>query len=98
HATVDSGIPRESATQRIGINRSFSRAARRDRPGFRHSASSRAFTPVFDGLWTRVNALMAHPGYAYEESDLAPEHAFHLVASIPLRPRLAGLLFFEVRQ
>src|SRR5262244_1036671 len=23
-----------------------------------HSASSRAFTPVFDGLWTRVNALM----------------------------------------
>jgi hypothetical protein len=26
-------------------------------PGFRHSASRRAFTPVFDGLWTRVNAL-----------------------------------------
>jgi hypothetical protein len=25
----------------------------------RHSASLRAFTPVFDGLWTRVNALMA---------------------------------------
>src|SRR6516165_5538841 len=25
--------------------------------GVRHSASSRAFTPVFDGLWTRVNAL-----------------------------------------
>src|SRR5262249_7902935 len=23
-----------------------------------HSASLRAFTPVFDGLWTRVNALM----------------------------------------
>src|SRR5215831_23795 len=23
-----------------------------------HSASSRAFTPVFDGLWMRVNALM----------------------------------------
>jgi hypothetical protein len=23
-----------------------------------HSASVRAFTPVFDGLWTRVNALM----------------------------------------
>src|SRR5262249_56269665 len=23
-----------------------------------HSASSRAFTPVFDGLWTRVNALI----------------------------------------
>ena len=22
-----------------------------------HSASFRAFTPVFDGLWTRVNAL-----------------------------------------
>jgi hypothetical protein len=32
-------------------------------PGFRHSASIRAFTPVFDGLWTRVNALIAHPGY-----------------------------------
>ena len=36
----------------------------RGEPGYRHSASSRAFTPVFDGLWTRVNALMAHPGYA----------------------------------
>ena len=24
-----------------------------------HSASLRAFTPVFDGLWTRVDALMA---------------------------------------
>src|SRR5262245_61402153 len=24
-----------------------------------HSASLRAFTPVFNGLWTRVNALMA---------------------------------------
>jgi hypothetical protein len=36
----------------------------RAEPGYRHSASSRAFTPVFDGLWTRVNALMAHPGYA----------------------------------
>ena len=24
-----------------------------------HSASLGAFTPVFDGLWTRVNALMA---------------------------------------
>src|ERR1700731_341862 len=23
-----------------------------------HSASLRAFTPVFDGLWTRVNALI----------------------------------------
>ena len=23
-----------------------------------HSASLRAFTPVFDGLWTRMNALM----------------------------------------
>ena len=30
---------------------------------FRHSASLRGFTPVFDGLWTRVNALMAHAGY-----------------------------------
>jgi hypothetical protein len=30
---------------------------------YRHSASSRAFTPVFDGLWTRVNALTAHAGY-----------------------------------
>jgi hypothetical protein len=39
-------------------------------PGFRHSASLRAFTPVFDGLWTRVNALMAHPGYR----EALPEH------------------------
>src|SRR5438445_1696165 len=31
-------------------------------PAFRHSASLRAFTPVFDGLWTRVNALMAQCG------------------------------------
>src|SRR5262249_62215650 len=31
---------------------------------YRHSASLRAFTPVFDGLWTRVNALMAHAGYS----------------------------------
>ena len=29
----------------------------RAEPGCRHSASKRAFTPVFDGLWTRVNAL-----------------------------------------
>src|SRR5262249_44774880 len=29
-----------------------------------HSASSRAFTPVFDGLWTRVTALMAPLRYA----------------------------------
>ena len=28
----------------------------------RHSASLRAFTPVFDGLWTRVNALTAGRG------------------------------------
>jgi hypothetical protein len=27
-----------------------------------HSASTRAFTPVFDGLWTRVNALMQGEG------------------------------------
>src|ERR671931_2866548 len=33
-------------------------------PAYRHRASSRAFTPVLDGLWTRVNALMAHAGYA----------------------------------
>src|SRR5262249_7509197 len=32
-------------------------------PARAHSASLRAFTPVFDGLWTRVNALMGarHP-------------------------------------
>src|SRR6266852_5761831 len=33
-------------------------------PAYRHSASLRAFTPVFDGLWTRVNALVAHAGYS----------------------------------
>src|SRR4029450_8356321 len=32
--------------------------ARTGSAGCRHSASLRAFTPVFDGLWTRVNALM----------------------------------------
>src|SRR5262249_24109543 len=31
-------------------------------PALRHSASVRAFTPVFDGLWTRVNAPMAPCG------------------------------------
>jgi hypothetical protein len=29
----------------------------RQDPGCRHSASRRAFKPVFNGLWTRVNAL-----------------------------------------
>jgi len=29
-----------------------------------HSASLRAFTPVFDGLWTRVNALMLGDPYS----------------------------------
>src|SRR5260221_5742538 len=35
-------------------------AARRTQTPFNpaHSASLRAFTPVFDGLWTRMNALM----------------------------------------
>jgi len=33
-------------------------------PSPRHSASLRAFTPVFDGLWTRVNALKAGRGKA----------------------------------
>jgi ethanolamine utilization protein EutA (predicted chaperonin) len=27
-----------------------------------HGASLRAFTPVFDGLWTRVNALATRRG------------------------------------
>jgi hypothetical protein len=27
-----------------------------------HSASLRAFTPVFDGLWTRVDALLRSRG------------------------------------
>src|SRR5262249_36588251 len=61
----------------------------------RHSASLRAFTPVFDGLWTRVNALTArrrrtrvnaltaHPRYAHQETDLAP---------------LRGLFVLEVRK
>src|SRR5215467_8084124 len=36
-----------------------------------HSASLRACTPVFDGLWTRVNALM--PGIQGPQSvDLGP--------------------------
>src|SRR6266511_2884489 len=32
--------------------------ARTGSAGCRHSASLRAFTPVFDGLWTRVNGLV----------------------------------------
>src|SRR6266508_2107524 len=36
---------------------------RNPRPACRHNASLRAFTPVFDGLWTRVNALWRHAGY-----------------------------------
>src|SRR5260370_10787232 len=31
-------------------------------PAFRTSASLRAFARVFEGLWTRVNALMAQCG------------------------------------
>ena len=46
-------------------------------PACRHSASLRAFTPVFDGLWTRVNALMAHAGYAVLARDLlVPQGGF----------------------
>jgi hypothetical protein len=42
-------------------------------PAFRHSASLRAFTPVFDGLWTRINALMAQCGLQ-SLSGLRPCH------------------------
>jgi hypothetical protein len=44
------------------IERSEIRDARNDKPGCPHRASFRAFTPVFDRLWTRVNALMAPSG------------------------------------
>src|SRR5215467_11249709 len=48
------------APQDEGGPRSTLVACGLDSPPFipAHSASSRAFTPVFDGLWTRVNALM----------------------------------------
>jgi hypothetical protein len=47
-------------TELVGrIERSEIKDARNDKPGYRQSASLRAFTPVFDGLWTRVNARMA---------------------------------------
>jgi hypothetical protein len=35
-------------------------------------ASLKAFTPVFDGLWTRVNALMTR--------DTTPRSAFRIVS------------------
>jgi hypothetical protein len=35
----------------------LSAATKGQDPGCRHSGSRRAFTPVFNGLWTRVNAL-----------------------------------------
>src|SRR6266446_4238699 len=54
-------MPRESGRSKV-VDRMRAPAESRA-PAFRHSASSRAFTPVFDGLWTRVNALMAHAGY-----------------------------------
>jgi len=40
-----------------------------------HSASLRAFTPVFDGLWTRVNALML---------------GTHIPETVIMGPRLRG--------
>src|SRR5262249_48587404 len=49
------------------------------------SASSRAFTPVFDGLWTRVNALMTRPSIffarsLYEEGWIASQLGLARVA------------------
>jgi cytochrome c len=35
-----------------------------------HSASIRAFTPVFDGLWTRVNALMSPAIHVFDGAAL----------------------------
>jgi len=37
-----------------------------------HSASIRAFTPVFDGLWTRVNALFVPVNYVLLAAELRP--------------------------
>ncbi len=41
-------------------------------PGFRHSASIRTFTPVFDGLWTRVNALTRTPCVPSQTTSRSP--------------------------
>src|SRR5262249_3352696 len=44
-----------------------------------HSASLRAFTPVFNGLWTRVNALMTRQSIVFAkffEDDGPPEIGF----------------------
>src|SRR5215468_4353715 len=37
-----------------------------------HSASLRAFTPVFDGLWTRVNALLLSRGAPRRDERMDP--------------------------
>src|SRR5262245_26297076 len=49
-----------------------------------HSASLRAFTPVFDGLWTRVNALLLSRG--------APRGDERTFTSPPLPRRSAVLI------
>src|SRR5262249_57028405 len=50
-----------------------------------HSASLTAFTPVFDGLWTRVNALLLSRG--------APrgDERIHPTALSTLPPAVTGL-------
>src|SRR5262245_13400393 len=59
---LDAPRARCAPLPRARIERSEIRDARNDKPGCRHGASLRAFTPVFDRLWTRVNALMAPSG------------------------------------
>ena len=39
-------------------------------PGSRRSASLRALTRVFDALWTRANALKAHPGCGLQPGNI----------------------------
>src|SRR5262249_6600879 len=46
----------------LGIQSSISHPGPRYGGPATHSASLRAFTPVFDGLWTRVNALLLSRG------------------------------------
>jgi hypothetical protein len=56
-------------------------------------ASLRAFTPVFDGLWTRVNALMAGRGKGLRSVRCVYRAAFNslkLVRCCPCASKFAG--------
>jgi hypothetical protein len=70
-------------------------------PSPRRSASLRAFTPVFDGLWTRVDALnrgegaMVVPREEAGEGDIPCTEFSRLPLTPTLSPAGCGLARFR---